>query len=111
MIMRFRTILRGRKVTYKKINIELAGIVYNEAAKIQAIMDINESEKLRRLSEATELYDDFREFFVTSEKQKYLTSVLSKDSVEHMLSEIEEHFIEVEDFEKCAQIQKWRKQL
>ena len=111
VIIRFLFTFRKKGMRNATFDLSNTEIPYNEIAKIHAIMDISESEKERRLKEARELFTDVTEFFESEAKQKYLTTVISKSNIEQILIEIEQCFIEAEDFEKCTQIGKWREQL
>jgi hypothetical protein len=95
----------------KKIDLSYTDIPYDEIAKIYANIDMNEIEKSRRLHEASELFEDVIEFFESPDKQKYLVAVISKSNVENILNELQECFLEAEQFEKCAQIQKFKEKL
>jgi hypothetical protein len=64
-----------------------------------------------RLNKANELFEDVKDFFNSETNRKYLVTLLSNDDVREILSEIELCFIETEDFEKCAQIVKWKNML
>jgi hypothetical protein len=92
-------------------NPEKMGIPYDEIARIHANMDIQEQEIQRRQREAEKVFKDLKEFFEGDHKWLiYLSAVISKQNVEKVLMEIEEIFVEVEDYEKCSLIKKWKEQ-
>ena len=66
---------------------------------------------MERLEEANSVYEDIREFFETEQKAFYLTTAISTENLEQILDEIQQIFVDEEEFEKCAQISKWREQL
>jgi hypothetical protein len=61
-----------------------------------------------QMREAGEVFLDMRDFFENPSKLQYLTTVLSIEEVEEALQGIEKVFLEHEDYEKCAQVKKWR---
>lgn len=66
---------------------------------------------MERLEEANGVYEDLKEFFETEQKAFYLTTAISTENLERILDEIQQIFVEEEEFEKCARISKWREQL
>lgn len=66
---------------------------------------------MERLEEANGVYEDIKEFFETEQKAFYLTTAISTENLEQILDEIQQIFVDEEEFEKCAQISKWREQL
>jgi hypothetical protein len=66
---------------------------------------------MERLEEANGVYEDLKEFFETEQKAFYLTTAISTENLEQILDEIQQIFVEEEEFEKCARISKWREQL
>ena len=61
-----------------------------------------------QMREAGEIFLDMRDFFESPSKLQYLTTVLSVDEVEEALNSVEKVFLAHEEYEKCAQIKKWR---
>ncbi len=86
-------------------------IPYNETAKLQAEMDIEDRSKEKRLDQAKQVYVDLKDFFVDDDNCKYLLSVVKIQDIVTILEEIEECFLRIEDYGKCRDIASWRKKL
>lgn len=87
---------------------ENQGIPYDEIAKICAKMDMNEFEFKRRTEEAIVVFNNMGEFFQNESKQFYLTTVINENDMDSILAELEEIFVKIEDYEKCAEIKRWK---
>jgi hypothetical protein len=64
---------------------------------------------MEKLEEAIGIYNDIKDFFESKEKTAYLTTAISITNVHKVLNEIEFIFVENDEFERCAQITKWKK--
>jgi hypothetical protein len=74
-------------------------------------MDSDQLENAKRIDEAIGVFGDIQDFFESETKTNYLTTVISEEDVKRVLNEIESIFLEIEDYEKCAQIRNWREKL
>jgi hypothetical protein len=84
-------------------------IPYNEQARICAIRDMKDFEKIKRREEAVTVFNDIRDFFETPNSTVYLTTVLSEENLLKILDEIQVIFEEMEDYERCQYVVEWRK--
>lgn len=71
-------------------------------------MNLKAQSKMEKLEEAIGIYNDIRDFFESKEKTAYLTTAISITNVYKVLNEIECIFVEHDEFERCAQITKWK---
>lgn len=64
-----------------------------------------------RIEKAKLIYSDMKEFFESKEKQLYLTTIIPPNDVLLVLEELEKCFLEIEDYDKCIKIEKWKLKL
>lgn len=74
-------------------------------------MIMSEQQKKHRIEKAKTVFSDMKEFFESEEKQRYLTTIIPPKDVFLVLEELEKCFLEIEDYEKCNKIEKWKTKL
>jgi hypothetical protein len=92
-------------------NPESCGIPYSEPAKLYAKMDINDRTRKHKLEQAKAVFSDLRDFFDSEQSQNYLTTIIKPQDVLLILEELENCFLQVEDYEKCEKIKLWRRKI
>lgn len=75
------------------------------------MMITSEREHKNKVEKAKSVYLDMKEFFMSEEKQRYLTTIIPPGDILLVLEELEKCFISVEDYEKCDKIEMWKRKL
>ena len=109
--MHFLTILRSERLNTTNFNPESCGIPYSEPAKLYATMDINDRTRKHKLEQAKVVYSDLKDFFDSEESQRYLTTIIKPQDVLLILEELENCFLQIEDYEKCEKLKIWRRKV
>lgn len=62
----------------------------------------------RRYREALSTFDDMEDFFTSEFKTLYMTTFIPPDNMSEILQELEEIFVEYEEYEKCKTLSDWK---
>ena len=108
--MHFLITLKEEK-SNNNFNPESCGIPFNELAQIHATMDIDERERRRRFQQAFQVYLDLKVFFSSESNQNYLTTIIHPRELLLILDELENCFLNVEEFEKCQIVKTWKEKV
>jgi hypothetical protein len=71
-------------------------------------LTVEKSRIQKDIDKAKSVFSDMKEFFESEEKQRYLTTIIPPKDVLLVLEELERCFLEIEDYEKCTKIEKWK---
>ena len=61
----------------------------------------------KRYREALSTFDDMEDFFTSDFKTLYMTTFIPPNNMSQILQELEEIFVEYEEYEKCKTLSDW----
>ena len=74
-------------------------------------VEVSMSELKTRIEEANGIFLDMKYFFGSEEKLLYLKTIIPAKDILTILNDLNSCFLEVEDYEKCETIKKWKEKL
>ena len=72
---------------------------------------INEMNEDQRYREALSTFNDMEDFFTSEFKTLYMTTFIPPANMNEILEELEEIFVEYEEYEKCKILSDWKTRL
>jgi hypothetical protein len=82
--------------------------MYMKSEIFKIVHDMDEDKRYR---EALSTFGDIEDFFTSEFKTLYMTTFITTENMKQILLELEEIFVEHEEYEKCKTIHDWRTKL
>lgn len=79
-----------------------------KAEIFEIVSEMNEDQRYR---EALSTFNDMEDFFTSEFKTLYMTTFIPPNNMSEILEELEEIFVEYEEYEKCKILKDWKTRL